>query len=185
MATNWITPDINSLNAVLASVALNAADEKLLNAAQRSTKALTFEVARIRDAIQQAGVSPLSLTLTSIPPVAEKHAAVLAAQTLVSSVPQLASYVVSAPGGGKTGLARMIEEAEAWLARVAKGLPVLPPTDPCGQDYINAVSTTNPAIEAIKWGDAYGNSDDYANGFVTNPDGTTSTLLPLDLNTHV
>lgn len=185
MPTNWITPDINTINAILTAVAMKTADEKIVANTQRSTIVLGFEVNRFREAIQLAGISPLSVTLGSIPPGSEKHCAVLAMQTLISSIPQLAAYIVGTPGAGKTGLARMIEDAEEWLMLVRKGRPVVPPSDPTGQDYLTAVSANNPAILAIEWGDAYGTSGDYANGFVTNPDGSQTPLLPLDMNLHI
>lgn len=187
MPTNWIIPDKGSIETLLTATALKTADQKLeFNAAlARSSKALTMEVNRVRAAIQNAGISPLSVTSGAVPPEGEKHVAAMAINTLISSIPNLASYVISQPGGGKTGLQRAVEEGEAWLKSISEGGPVVPPIDPCGLDYLTAVSDTNPAVSGIAWGDQYGTDAEYAAGVKTNPDGSQTPVEPLDMNIHI
>lgn len=189
MSTNWIIPDVSSVEALLTAIVLKTADQPLTYSKSEMTridKTLDMEVVRIRAAIQLAGISSLSLTIDAIPPEGEKHCAAFALQSLISSIPQYANYVISAPGGGKTGLEQIITQAQKWFDDISKGSPVVPPTDPCGQDYLTAVDPiNNPAVEAIKWGDSNASSDEYAAGQKSNPDGSITPVYPIDVNLHI
>lgn len=126
----WIVPTSQGLTYLLSAVVQNPVNEFLPNGSNRADALLTLVINRIRSAIRVARRTPLSLTAGSVPPEAETHVYALTLQMLVGSNPNLARYVVSEAGAGKTPLALLIEEAHEWVKSVRDGKAVEYPSDP-------------------------------------------------------
>ena len=203
MATNWITLSGADIRKVINAVSqqdtnentadtVQPGDELVMTEANRRDECVATVVTMIRAAIRTGSRYPYAVTPDTIPPEGERFALVIAAYDLIQSTPGLVKSFLIGDNGAKTSFERRYEEAYEWIygkleggirkGGLAGGAQFTPPTDPVGEDWTTAVSSTNPAISAIKWGDQDGNQDDYAAGEHTDADGNTTTL-PIDMTT--
>lgn len=165
-------------------------DELDLAAANRRNEAVVEAVKAVRGAIRAAGRYPYAVTAESVPPEGEWHTLVIAAWRLINSTPGLARSFLAGDGGAETPLAKMYKEAIEWVygcgcpktGGLAQGTSFTEPTDPVGEDWTTAVSTTNLAISGIKWGDWQGDDDEYAAGITD--DGIVISRQLNNMNTY-
>lgn len=193
MPTNWITPVPFDLAKIISMAVLQRAnentDESSLEASQqmagtnadskaafdpslddRMADQLDLAVKQFRGAIQIAGKQPLSLTAASVPPDAcYKHCLTIAAYGVISSTLNL-QWVMATEKGDASPMTAAFREANKYLEAVTRGRVVVPPTDPCGRDYINAINVPwfsscpnpfpaynsalpiNPPVEPVRFG---------------------------------
>lgn len=200
MATNWTVltgADIRKVldasaqqdpNQNLAEGTLSG-DELDIAAANRRDEAVAQAVKAVRGAIRSAGRYPYAVTASSVPPEGEYHTLVIAAWRLINSTPGLARSFLAGDGGAETPLAKMYREAMCWvygdgnpkLGGLAQGNSFTEPSDPVGQDWATAVSSTNLAISGIKWGDNLGSDVDYDAGYTE--DGQVISSLTQSMTT--
>jgi hypothetical protein len=126
----WVVPTVDGLNWLLSTVVQNPVNEILSDGNTRGQALLSLIIDRIRSTIRTARRTPLSLTANSIPSESQTHCYALTLQMLVGSNANLARYVVSEAGAGKTPLALLIDEAHEWLKSVRDGKSVGYPSDP-------------------------------------------------------
>jgi hypothetical protein len=158
MATNWKAPSGSDLAKVIAinvlatqneNIDANSIATTLQNPEQRkkfdpalddrATELVGLVIAQFRGAIQVAGKYPLSLTLATVPPDDVKHVLNMAAYELVISTPNLKMIVVTEKGA-TSPFQTFYNEAKERLAALKKAHPIVLPTDPTGQDYINPIN---------------------------------------------
>jgi hypothetical protein len=137
----WVAPASASLEAFLQSFVINAANPMDAQGAKRADNLIPRAVSRVRAAIATGNRIPLSQTAGSVPPEAEWHVLVIVAESLATSVPQLAEFVES------ERFQRMATDAKEWIRSVEKG--ELAPSYPTNPD-----TTTVP--KGPEWGDLYG-----------------------------
>lgn len=163
MPTNWITLTGADIGKVLTAKAEEAVNENLgddveigselnLDAANRRNALVTLAIRRVRAAILNGNRVPISYTADTVPPEAEIHTLMLAAMPLVQSTPSLAKEFLVGQDGRKTSFERMYDRAEQFLIDIGKGFNVTEPTDPIGEDGVNAESDVNPVFEAVRIG---------------------------------
>ena len=186
MATNWITLTGADLAQVMSQAMLDQANANIgpdVNANDafdpdlptRADAIVASAVLQLRANVQTAGRTAVSLTPGSVPPDAVRHVLNLAAGHLLQSTPNVQMVVVE----GQPVFMRLYDAAVKYFEEVARGSMVVDPTDPCGQDYQTAVSSTNPAVCGVSWQDDYAADSDYAVGTVGDNAGGKLTL-PLD-----
>jgi hypothetical protein len=180
MATNWIVPTAANLNKILSQLVLNATNANTNNPdtanspidtsnTTRDSDCLQMVINQIRSAIIIGGREPLSVTTNAIPPEAEQHALVLAANLMTAATPNVSLVVVSPNGSIYAPFGDLVKEAKKWIIDVRTGLNIVNPSDPTGQDYSTAISPTNPAIiGGVNWGDSRGQAINYATGIDVN-----------------
>lgn len=168
MATNWKVLTGDDLWKVVSRAVVKKVDEDVdgdtytnnaidTSLTTRAKECVRMAIQEIRANIQKGGRVGFSLTPDSVPPEAEWHALAIAAYRLCLPVPGLLAVVMN-EGGVFSPLGKMHADALAWCKRTDDGGPVTPPSDPTGEDYETAVSDTNLAVQAIRWGDAGGTS---------------------------
>ncbi len=159
MPSNWISPtrdmiaqvislglmsksnentDDDSVEAALARnppspIAFSIDDE------DRATDIISLVVSQFRGAIQKAGKYPLSLTDGTVPPDLLKHVLNMAAWELVNSS-QTLQMVILTEKGAYAPFQLFYKAAEAELEKLRKGYTIVLPSDPTGEDYINAIN---------------------------------------------
>lgn len=129
----------------------------------RADDLVQFVIQQFRGAIQVAGKYPLSVTPAAVPPEMAKHVLNMAAWELVCSTPNL-QMVVMSEKGAFAPFQTFYKEAVEYLKKIEKGQNIVLPTDPTGQDLINAVDNNrclpdgtmnqayNPAIQSVRVG---------------------------------
>lgn len=123
----------------------------------RASEAMRMAVQEVRAAIKQGHRVGVSLTPGSVPPEGEWHTLVIAAFRLILPLPNLLA-IVMADGGIYAPLRAMHKDAQDWVKAIGQGEIVEEPVDPAGEDGTTAVSDENPAVSAVRWGDAQGTS---------------------------
>jgi len=191
MATSWIIPTGQDLLKVLSHLVSTSANQNIgsgsaendpldLTQQNRRDDLVTMAVAEVRGAIQAAERFPLSVTANAVPRVAVPHTLYLAAWRLISSTPNLPLVVINEEAVAKT----FYEDAKLFLKSLREGKSFDLPSDPTGQDYLTAVSSDNPAINGIRYGDLYGEDADYEAGYVVTSTGAVITLPQDDMTTY-
>lgn len=197
MATNWTIPTVRDLFLVLSQKQVNDANENTeatsnvddeldYTGKTRASDLVTAAVDLCRASIQNSGAFPLSVTTGAVPPEAKHHVLSWAAYKLISGKPSLVAALMTEKG--EMPLAKDYKEAcdyFAALVDVTSKVGIVLPTDPTGQDYLTAISSSNPAINIISWGDQYATDEEYAAGTKTISSGYTVPVAPLDLNTYI
>jgi len=192
MSKAWTAPAGSDLWEVVSRSVVEKTDEDSaggkaetnnLNAAldTRAKKAVSHAVAEVRGAIEAAGRYPLSLTAGSVPPEGFQHTLALAAWRLAAVKPTLLALLL-ADGGVYAPLNQLVKDAKDWIKRITEGGSITLPTDPTGADYTTAVSTSNPAISGIKWGDSLGDDTEYDAGVTAS--GIIISELSQNMNTQ-
>lgn len=197
MPTNWIVPVNYDLAKIISEAVLQRANENTDDTSLQATQIMALKgstggadamaaydptladrigdqldlaVKQFRGAIQVAGKQPLSLTASSVPPDAcYKHCITLAAYGVISSTLNL-QWVIATEKGDASPLTAAFRLANKYLEEVTKGRVVVPPTDPTGRDYINAINVPwfshrpnpfpsynsalpiNPPVEPVRFG---------------------------------
>jgi hypothetical protein len=147
----------------------------------RAKKAVEHAVAEVRGAIESAGRYPISVTEGSVPPEGLQHTLALAAWRLVMTKPGLLAIVMG-DGGVYAPLNALVKDAKEWMKRLNEGGSFVLPNDPTGVDYSTAVSSSNPAISGIKWGDSVADDSEYDAGITA--DGIVVSGLTNNMNTQ-
>ena len=159
----WVTVTGDDIRKVLSLEVEQAANENTgadvvagtafdSEAANRRDDIVEMVVAEVRGAIKQGGITPLSLTAGTIPPVLKAHALYIAAWRLAMSVPNLKMIILS-EAGVSAPFAKFREAAEAMLERVRSGkINVDYPTDPEVDEDGNVIP------RPVSWGDVQGTS---------------------------
>lgn len=186
MSTNWKTPTGADLNNVLATEIIALANKNTgagvnpspnaeidTNKPTRADGLVLAVISEVRAAIMAGGTHPLSVTPDSVPPEAERHVWNMAAWQLINSTPNLPMAIIT-EGKVSSPLSAQNEKAEQYLASLRKAANVTPATDPTGQDYTTAVSTSNPRIKSVVWGDLYGTDEQY---YAHDPTLQTSNMI--------
>ena len=107
--TNWVVPEKADLLAVISSKILNDADGNVVDGLIsnqpidqskpfRSKVLLDLCVTEVRQAIRNAGHTPLSVYPGAVPPEAHLRVLYLAAWRLINSTPNLAMVIVTEKG---------------------------------------------------------------------------------------
>lgn len=184
--TNWIVLTGQDLLQVLSHLVVDGANQNIdadseegdpldESRPNRVDSLMKLAVAEVRGAIQSAGRFPLSVTPGAVPALAAPHTLYLAAWRLLISTPNLQMVVIEEQPVAK----QFYDKAEKFVEGLTKGGTIDPPNDPTGVDYSTAVSDTNPAISAVKYGDLYATDQEYAQGYRVLPNGSTQSL-PVD-----
>lgn len=174
MAKTWQVPTGDDLWQVVSREVVEKADEDLEGGTNdsgdfngtldtRADKAVEHAVAEVRGAIEEGGRFPISVTAGAVPPNGVQHTLAIAAFRLAVVKPGLLAVVMN-EGGVYAPINQLLKDAKEWIACLKKGCNIVLPLDPTGADYIAPISTTNPAISGIKWGDNLGDDDEYAAG---------------------
>ena len=192
MPTNWITIAGSDLAIVLNLDIIKKANQNLdpdsppdtvdTDEANRRDEIVAECVAEVRASIQNGGRYPLSVTANTVPPGTKRIILGMAAWQLINSTPNL-NMAILTEKGVSTPFAKFYDQAIAWLEKLRSGASVVTPTDPTGQDYLTAVSDSNPALDGIHWGDLQADDSAYDQGFVTTDSGVEITLPVDDMRT--
>lgn len=201
MATNWTVLTGADIRKVLDATAqadvnqnladtVNPGDALDMTASNRRDECVAQAVKAVRGAIRTAGRYPYAVTASSVPPEGEWHTLVIAAWRLVNSTPGLVKSFLAGDGGAETPLARMYKEAACWVwgdgvpkqGGLMQGASFTEPSDPVGQDWETAVSTTNLAVSGVKWGDSLADDDEYDAGITDS--GIVVSSLSQSMNTQ-
>lgn len=193
MATNWTTVDPNDIYVALARLVVRKSNEGTAAdwtenqnldpsdlTSTRVAAQVAASVAEFRAALRRGGKVPLSVTPGAVPPELHVHALNHASWRTIVSTPSLQMAVVTEKGV-YSPFGDLYKEALKVMERAGAGENYTPPSDPCGQDYETAVSSSNPAIKPVVWGDYAGTDDEYAAGERVDPDTGTTTVLPVDM----
>lgn len=140
--------------------------------ANRADDIAAMVVLDFRGAVQTGGRYPVSVQADSVPPDCEREALNLAAYQLFNSIPTLQMAVLTEKGA-VSPFAKFYDAALKRLEAIRKGDAVVVPTDPCGVDYLTAVSDTNLAVCGTSWSDMRMTDAEYAAGDVAALDMTT------------
>lgn len=190
MAKTWIVPTANDLKKVISHESRESADENTDAAADsesayepanatRANDLLSQAVTEFRQSVERAARYPLSLTTGSVAPEAVAHCLNWAAWRLITSKPNF-KFAVITEGGAWSPFQKLYEQACAYFKSILEGGACTLPDDPTGRDYLTeADPDTNPLPQALRWGDSYGDADDYAAGQNVDTDGNI-TELPLN-----
>lgn len=192
MATNWIVPTGKDLAKVLTVIVRNKANQNLdentkdgdpvnPDEPDRQQAQVDMVVARLRANVGHASRFPLSLTAGSIPPEAEQYVLQLAAYGLITSTPNLQLAIMEQM---KDLLQKWKDEGEKYIAGIGNGEPVTTPSDPTGQDYLTAVSATNPLPSLVHWENLYYTDVDFARGYTEDSDGNQTPLPAISMTTN-
>lgn len=147
----------------------------------RAKKAAEHAVAEVRGEIESAGRYPVSVTAGTVPPEWVNRTIAIAAYRLATPKPGLLAVILN-DGGMYSPLAKLYKEAMDGLQVLRAGGSFTLPSDPTGVDYQNEVSSTNPAIKGIRWGDSVASDDEYAAG--VTEDGIVVSTLTNNMNTY-
>lgn len=183
MSTNWKTLTGANVVKVVARLVVKNSQENTGSdvmpglpfdpgAENRADELVRMVVDDFRGAIQIGGRVPVSLTESTVPPDCERDALNFAAYQLFNSIPTLQMAVLTEKGA-VSPFAKFYDAAMKRLENIRKGEAVVPPTDPCGVDYVTAVSDTNPAVCGVSWSDMRMTDKEYADGDVAELDMTT------------
>lgn len=143
-AQKWVRVTATDIESVMSGVVIGATQPTLANPLFSRVPALIKLYAnRVRGAVGNAAIVPLSVQPETVPPEAVLHVAVLVAEALISANPNMAQYVSS------EHLKELTKEARAWLKEVREGLLVAKPIDP----------DPNNTPEGPAWGDNSGEAD--------------------------
>lgn len=195
MPTNWIKPTGADIAKVLNWSIIDKANENLdpdnhpangqvdTSEANRRDAIVLDCIREMRTAIQNGGRYPLSVTADCVPPGYERIVLNMAAWQLINGTPNL-NMAILTEKGVSTPFAKFYDEAIKQLNGFANGKSVPVPTDPTGQDYLTAISATNPALSAVQWGDINCDDTDYANGYYTTAAGVQINLPVDDMRTY-
>lgn len=196
MATNWTVLGGGDLRKVISIGVETDANESTdpntpagtpldAGGANRRDDLVALAVQEFRAAVRQAGRVALSVTASAVSPDAVRHVLVSAAYQLIVSTPNLKMFVIT-DKGISSPYSQLYKEAQEFLKGVREGrVCPTPPSDPTGQDWTTAVSTTNPAlIGAVNWGDLVADAKDYTAGSVTLTGGGSLTLPADDMTTY-
>lgn len=190
MPTNWITVNGQDLSAVLNLDIIRKANQNLdpdnqpangetdTDEANRRDELILECVRELRAAIQVGGRYPLAVTADTVPPGYKRTILNMAAWQLINSTPNL-NMAILTQNGVSTPFAKFYDEAIKIVDGLRKGSSFPLPTDPTGQDYTNAISDTNPAINGVMWGDLVADDTSYEQGYLTT-DGGVNITLPVD-----
>lgn len=186
MATDWTVPTRADLYKVLSVLVADQANQNTAwgtkasdpydkDAADRMGDQLAMAVAELRGTIKAVRRFPLSVTAGAVPPSSVPHVLHLAAWRLLMSTPGVPMVVI----GEQAAARRFYDDAVKFLDKIRAGGAVETPSDPTGVDYLTEVSAENPAICWTRWSDLYASDAEYTAGYVTNSDGSLTTL-PVD-----
>ena len=192
MTTNWLVPTGNDIRKVLTALVFQKANQNLepetkdgdpvnLDQPTRADQQVSMVVARLRAAVNHSSRFPLSLTAGSIPPEAEQYVLQLAAYGLITSTPNLQMAIMEQM---KDSLTRWRDDGDKYIAGLDNGEPVTEPTDPTGQDYLTAVSATNPRPSLVHWENIYYNDVDFARGYTVDSNGNQTPLPSIEMTTN-
>jgi hypothetical protein len=147
--------------------------------ANRRDELMTLAIQTVRSNIQSAGRIPLSVTANAVPPDMEIHVLSWVAWRLINSNINLQSRL---SGEGSNPFKEAYDEACKRFDKLATGDNCISPTDPTGEDYLTAVSSSNPAISSIKWGDSLANDTEYDAGITAA--GVVVSTFSQNMNTQ-
>ena len=194
MADGWTTLAANDLKKVIDHLCRESADQNTDATANSGTafdptldtragELIELAVTEFRQSVKHGARYPISVTEAKVAPEAVIHCLNWAAWRLVTSSPNL-KFVIITEQGVSSPYQRLYQEAVDYFKGLSKGMPVQVPDDPTGKDYATAVDVDdNPAIQGIRWGDTYGDADDYAGG--ENVDPVTGEVTGLPLNFRI
>lgn len=182
----WIIPTGDGLTAVISSLVHFKSNQNTgedfppdrtavpatidLEQPNRAKTLVQTVVRELRGIMEAVGKSPVSVLVDSVPPEALRHVENIAAWQLVCSQPTL-QYAVMADKAVFAPFEQRLKAAEAYFEKLRTGWAVTPPTEPCGVDYLTAVSADNPAVKGIFWSDNDKTDDENATGQKTIQDG--------------